>query len=87
MREGIGQKGAKNTAFLLLFAQYPRALTPLGLKETETTATQAIGEAGEVSSLFFYDAVVELKMRLAFALSENSFIRLPKHLTVTYCNE
>ena len=27
--------------FLLLFAQCPRALTPLGLKETETTATQA----------------------------------------------
>ena len=27
--------------FLLLFAQCPRALAPLGLKETETTATQA----------------------------------------------
>ena len=27
--------------FLLLFPQCPRALTPLGLKETETTATQA----------------------------------------------
>ena len=31
----------KKGAFLLLFAQCPRALTPLGLKETETTATQA----------------------------------------------
>ena len=28
--------------FLLLFAKCPRALDPLGLKETETTATQAI---------------------------------------------
>ena len=27
--------------FLLFFAKCPRALTPLGLKETETTATQA----------------------------------------------
>ena len=27
--------------FLLLFPQCPRALTPLGLKKTETTATQA----------------------------------------------
>ena len=27
--------------FLLLFAQCPRALAPLGLKEKETTATQA----------------------------------------------
>ena len=34
----------KTKLFLLLFAQCPRAsfvLTPLGLKETETTATQA----------------------------------------------
>ena len=30
--------------FLLLFSQCPRALAPLGLKETETTATQAILE-------------------------------------------
>ena len=29
--------------FLLLFAKCPRALAPLGLKETETTATQANG--------------------------------------------
>ena len=37
--EGRGRKG--NPTFLLLFAQCPRALAPVGLKEKETTATQA----------------------------------------------
>ena len=36
--------------FLLLFAQCPRALASLGLKETETTATQASHSRGEESS-------------------------------------
>ena len=32
---------SRGPTFLFLFAQCPRALAPLGLKETETTATQA----------------------------------------------
>ena len=45
---GAGGRGAPppppppTPTFLLLFAKCPRALTPLGLKETETTATQVI---------------------------------------------
>ena len=47
--------------FLLLFAQCPRALAPLGLKETETTATQARCPEGSpylklgwISCFFFF---------------------------------
>ena len=39
-----------------------------------------LGEAGKFLRF-------ELNLRLAFALSENSFIRRSEHLMVNYCNE
>ena len=44
-------------------------------------------KTGKFLRYSFTETVVELKMRLAFTLSENSFIRRSEHLTVTYRNE